>query len=179
MDLIASFSSHTVRSFHFFKIKGLIRNQIMSFLFDTGAAYSVIGVNHLIEPGHHADEDRKHRLRDLFIEEATRQGIKERSERLRAANNTAIVTYPCKCSDVSIEGTPPIDFFFDFSLGDINLPLLGGCFMNDCAYNHGIEGSVIVTGMRNNPGMELYRNIPTVDFAQAISHMERVGVLDI
>lgn len=175
MDLIASFSSQTVRSFHFFKLKGLIHNQIMNFLFDTGAAFSVIGVNHLLKPGQHTDEVKKQLLREAFIKESKRQGIKERGENLRAANNAMIVTYPCICHGVSIEGAAEMDFCFDFALSDINLPLLGGSFMNDCTYSHSIDGSVIVSGMKDNPGMGLYRNIPVVDFNRAVSNMQKDG----
>ena len=176
MDLIASFSSQTVRSFHFFKLRGLIHNQIMSFLFDTGAAYSVVGINHLLKPGQYTDENKKQQLREAFIEESKRQGIKERSERLRTVNNAMIVTYPCICHGVSIEGAAEMDFCFDFSLSDINLPLLGGSFMNDCTYSPSINGSVIVSGMKDNPGMSLYRNVPVVDFNLAVSNMQNDGL---
>lgn len=165
MDLIASFSSQQVHAFHFFKITGLINNQIMNFLFDSGAAYSIVGINHLVKAGDVKNKERViDRMRQGFIEEARVQGISERKEKLRAANNEPIITYPCVCHNVSIEGSAAIDFYFDFSLTEINLPLLGGSFMNDCSYSHPVGGSVIVSGMTDRPGTEMYRGLHVVDF---------------
>ena len=43
MDLIASFSGKKVRKAYFFNIYGLFGQKVMPFLFDTGAARSVVG----------------------------------------------------------------------------------------------------------------------------------------
>ena len=45
MDLIASFSSQKVNTFNFFILHGLLGDDDLIFLFDTGAICPVVGVN--------------------------------------------------------------------------------------------------------------------------------------
>ena len=45
MHSIASFESITVRTAHYFTLKNMFRDTDLRLLFDSGASYSVIGIN--------------------------------------------------------------------------------------------------------------------------------------
>lgn len=167
MDLIASFSSQRVRTFQFFKLRGILDDDTLTFLFDTGAAYSAIGINNLIpSKSNHESDEQLLALEKIIRDEIKKQGVSERAQRLKSANNIDIITYPCVSRGVSIEGSKQTDFYFDLALSDyINLPLLGSNFTDDCNYTHKINGQIIVSGMKDSPGAESYYGIKTLDFS--------------
>ena len=88
MDLIASFSSQRVRTFQFFKLRGILDDDTLTFLFDTGAAYSVIGINNLIpSKSNHESDEQLLALEKIIRDEIKKQGVSERAQRLKSAHN--------------------------------------------------------------------------------------------
>ena len=160
MDLIASFSAHKVKSSFFITIDGITPDGILYFLFDTGAVCSIVGLNSLFP------ENNAERLAftQLVRDELSIENISPRSESLRTANNQKLLTYPCVCHDVSIEGTAGRDFYFDFSFEDISLPLLGTSFSDDCSYSHSINSGLNITGVKADAGKAYYSGQKVLDF---------------
>ena len=161
MDLMASFSSRRINVFNFFYIYGMLDDNGLEFLFDTGAICPVVGVNNFFD-----DEDAKERreLEDILNEEIINQNVKCRPAPLKAANRQEVKTYPCVCNGISIERADVTDFYFDISFDDISVPLLGSSFIDDCAYNHTINGNVNITGIKNCAGASYYKGYNLLDF---------------
>lgn len=160
MDLMASFSSKKVNTFNFFYINGLIGDNELLFLFDTGAACPVVGVNSFFD----RDEEGRSVLEAVLREEIVAQDVKARPVPLKAANSQEVTTYPCVCHSVSIGNTPERDFYFDISFEDISIPLLGSSFIDDCSYSHVINGSVNITDMKDQIGKGYYDGYNVLDF---------------
>ena len=119
MDLIASFSSQKVGRFHFFLFHGLSRSDDLLFLFDTGAACPVIGVNNFFDK--EEDDKTQKVFKKLLQDELMAHGIDSRP--MKAANSQEVMTYPCVCHNVSIENASEMEFFFDISFSEISIPL--------------------------------------------------------
>ena len=137
MDLIASFSAHKIKTSHFLTVDGILKDD---------------------------EEEKKVTFKNILKDEITAQGIAPRTKPLLAANNQIVTTYPCVSHGVSIEGTSESDFYFDFSLQDVSLPILGTSFTDDCAYTHSINGNLTITGMRRNAGAGYYIGCKVLDF---------------
>ena len=166
MCSVASFNSRKVHLSHYFRVEGLIDNEILSFLFDTGASYTVVGVNNLFAAS--PDNSNIDLFRTCLSEEIAIQNIEERANPLRVANKDYIQTFPCVSHNVSVEGTPRIDFYFDLSLDDISLPLLGSSYIDDCAWSNSIKGKIVVTGIADNPGAAAYAGTKVLDFDRVL-----------
>ena len=163
MDLIASFSSQKVNTFHFFDINGILEeDKDLVFLFDPGAACPVIGVNSFFRKD--KDINDKIRLERLIKDELVSQNISPRSNPLKAANSHVVKTYPCVCHNVSIEHTAKFDLYFDIAFDEISIPLLGSSFTDDCGYSRAINGNLNITGMKTNPGFDYYKGYNVLDF---------------
>ena len=169
MDLIASFSSQKVNNFNFFAIYGLVGNDELFFLFDTGAACNVVGVNSLFRKGDDSIE-RMMAFEKLLHDELVAHGITPRQ--MKAANSQEVVTYPCMCHNVSIENTAKRDFYFDISFDEISIPLLDSSFIDDCAYSHAINGNLNITGMKNKTGAGYYDENNVLDFNAVVAKFE-------
>lgn len=162
MDLIASFSSQKVNTFNFFVLHGLLGDDDLIFLFDTGAICPVVGVNNFFREVR-SDRNRN-TLERILHNEIDVQGIVSRPVPLKTANNQEVSTYPCVCHHVSIENSTERDFFFDISFDDISIPLLGSSFIDDCAYSHAINGNLNITGMKPQAGVGYYSGRNVLDF---------------
>lgn len=171
MDLIASFNAHIIQTSHFITIDGILKNGVLHFLFDTGAVCSLIGTNSLFSDNEH--EKREKFIKILKNEIATQQ-IFPRANPLKTANNQSITTYPCVSHNVSIEGTEHSDFYFDFSITDISLPLLGTSFSYDCTYSHTTNGILSITSMKKNAGSDYYSSYKVLDFDIVMAEYEKV-----
>ena len=161
MDLIASFSAHKVRTSHFLTVDGITDDGVLHFLFDTGAAVSLIGINSLFQDD---EKDKIETFRRIVESEIESQNVIPRSNDLKTVTKQNVTTYPCVSHGISIEGTKQMDFFFDLSLEDISIPLLGSTFTDDCAYNHTINGILMITGMKDKAGSEYYNGYNVLDF---------------
>ena len=64
--------------------------------------------------------------------------------------------YPCRYQGVSVSGTNPGTFYFYIYPGNINMPLLGFDYLDDCSFHHGIGGSLIVNAIAENAGKRFY-----------------------
>lgn len=165
MDLIASFSSQKVERFNFFILRGLMGDSGLFFLFDTGAICPVIGVNSFFVRNDNPDySSNVAALTKILQDEIKTQKILARPKPLKTANNQSVTTYPCVCHKVSISNTPERDFYFDISLDEINIPLLGSSFIDDCAYSHAINGNIIITGIKEQAGAEYYKGLNILEF---------------
>ena len=100
--------------------------------------------------------------------EISAQFVRPRSVPLKAANNQAIETFPCVCHHASVENTEKRDFYFDISFADISIPLLGSSFIDDCAYNHAINGNINITGMKEKTGANYYEGTRLLDFDKVV-----------
>ncbi len=161
MDLIASFSAHKVRTSHFLTLDGITEDGVLHFLFDTGAAVSLIGINSLFQDD---ENDKKELFKKIVESEIELQHVIPRSQDLKTVTKQSVKTYPCVSHGISIEGTRAMDFYFDLSLEDISIPLLGSAFTDDCAYNHAMNGQLIISAMKDNPGSEYYDACNVLDF---------------
>lgn len=162
MDLIASFSSQKVNAFNFFVLHGILGDDDLIFLFDTGAICPVVGVNSFFRKG--KTDLNQDTLAQILQNEINAQGVLSRPVPLKTANSQEITTYPCVCHHVSIENTAERDFYFDISFDDISIPLLGSSFIDDCAYSHAINGNLNITGMKPQAGASYYSGRNILDF---------------
>ena len=162
MDLMGSFSSKKVNTFNFFYVNGVIGDNELLFLFDTGAACPVVGVNSFFDPDD--EEVGRTALEAILKEEIIKRNVKPRPVPLKAANSQEVTTFPCICHGVSIGNSPKRDFYFDISFEDISIPLLGGSFIDDCAYSHAINGNINITSIKENAGSSYYRGYNVLDF---------------
>ncbi len=166
MDLMGSFSSQRVNTFNFFHIRGILGDNSLIFLFDTGAVCPIVGTNNLFRQvdGFSEKKDRfEHILRDAI----TSQSIQPRQHKV--ANSQLVDSYPCVCHHVAIENTEEIDFYFDISLENISIPLLGGSFIDDCAYSHAINSSINITAIKERAGESYYNECNILDFDRVVA----------
>ena len=170
MDLMGSFSSRRLNIFNFFYVYGMLDDNGLVFLFDSGAICPVVGVNNFFDKG--ADIENRAILENILKEEISRQNISPRPIPLKAANSQEVETYPCICNGVSIENTAELDFYFDISFEDISIPLLGSSFIDDCAYNHAINGNVNITSMKEDVGKSYYTGYNLLDFNKVVARFE-------
>ncbi len=169
MDLIASFDSQKVNTFNFFFLRGIFGSSGLFFLFDTGASCPVVGINNFFDKD---DIESKRLLEKIILDEITKQDIAPRPEPLKAANSQPVTTYPCVSHGVSIENTKAQDFYFDISLDDISIPLLGSSFIDDCAYSHAINGNINITSMKPHTGADSYKYRNVLDFDEVSKKYE-------
>ena len=160
MDLIASFHAHKVKTSFFLTVDGISPDGILYFLFDTGAVCSLVGLNSLFPE----ENAQRQAFAKVVRDELSAAQISPRPESLRTATNQSILTYPCVCHNVSIEGTDGRDFYFDFSFDNISLPLLGTSFSEDCSYSHTINGELNITGIKADAGKAHYSGRKVLDF---------------
>ena len=165
MDLIASFNSQKVNAFHFFVIRGIFGNAGLFFLFDTGASCPVVGLNNLFDLGDVSNA--RSTFEQILQQEIIVQHISPRPIPLKAANKQPVTTYPCVCHHVSIENTAERDFYFDLSFEDVSIPLLGSSFIDDCSYNHAVNGNLNMTGVKPQAGAGYYLGRNVLDFDMA------------
>lgn len=161
MDYVASISAFKVETSHFLAVEGILKDEMLSFLFDTGAAVSLISPNSLFGAG---EEESRIRFEQIVKSELAAQRVDAWEKTYKTANNQDVNTYPCVSHGVSIGGSKQMDFYFDFTFDDVNLPLLGTAFSDDCSYSHTINGSLVITGMKDNPGFSFYSGRNVLDF---------------
>ncbi|MBO4396226.1 MAG: hypothetical protein J5819_07765, partial [Eubacterium sp.] len=143
------------------------------FLFDTGAACSVVGINSFFEKDNNPNyENEKESLKKIVLEEIQNQSVAPRAKALKVANNQEIQTYPCVCRDVSISNAGVMDFYFDIAFDEISTPLLGSSFIDDCSYTHSIAGNLNITAIKNKAGEDFYLGMNVLDFNKVISRFQ-------
>lgn len=72
MGLIASFESDIVKTAHFFNLRNMFVDTNVRLLFDTGATFSVIGINNILDS---LDESTHNTLKQILYEEICKQGV--------------------------------------------------------------------------------------------------------
>ncbi len=153
MGLIASFESDIIKTAHFFNLRNLFVDTNVRLLFDTGATYSVIGINNILDA---LDEATHNALKQILYEEICKQGVIKRENPLRTATGKALDVYPCVLHNAIIGSVTPFDFYFELTEDHLEEPILGRSYSDDCSYSHGIQGKIRITGITDNPGYRLY-----------------------
>ena len=161
MGLIASFESDIIKTAHFFNLRNMFPDTNIRLLFDTGATYSVIGINNILDS---LDESTHNALRRILYEEICRQGIKKRDNPLRTATGKALDVYPCVLHNALIGSVTPFDFYFELTEDHLEEPILGRSYSDDCAYSHSIQGRIRISGIEDKPGYRLYAKTAVLDF---------------
>lgn len=164
MQSLASFSASRVGRAYFIETNGFRRDGTnLVFQFDTGASMSIIGLNSICD-----GSDEKECLKDI-LENHISAFDKTSFDNATAKTVTLeeVVAYPCVISDISMMGVRIKKLFFHVVLGDINLPLLGFDFSDDCAYHHSINGDIDILAMTDMPGSKWYKR-EVIDFDRVL-----------
>lgn len=161
MALIASFESDIIKTAHFFNLRNMFADTYIRLLFDTGATYSVIGINNILES---LEEPTHNALKRILYEEICKQGIAKRDYPLRTATGKALDVYPCVLHNAIIGSVTPFDFYFELTEDHLEEPILGRSYSEDCMYSHGIQGKIRISGIADNPGYRLYAKTDVLDF---------------
>ena len=93
--------------------------------------------------------------------------------RHKVANNQVIESYPCICHHVSIQGLEEMDFYFDITFSEMNSPLLGGSFIDDCAYTHSINSNINITAIKDHAGKEYYTGYNLLEFDKVVAEYKK------
>lgn len=168
MDLIASFSSQKLKKFNFFTIRRMFGERDIFFLFDTGASLPVVGVNSFFRKDGDDYPPEKYRFENFLKDRIASLGILPRDIPLKTATNQDVESYPCVCRDVLIDTVTIKEFFFDVAFDEVHIPLLGTSFSDDCGYSHSINGNIIISSMKSNPGSGDYSGLNVLDFNQVV-----------
>ncbi len=161
MGLTASFESDIIKTAHFFNLRNMFTDTYVRLLFDTGATYSVIGINNILDS---LEESTHNSLKQILYEEINKQGIMKRDYPLRTATGKALDVYPSVLHDALIGSVTPFDFYFELTEDHLEEPILGRSYSDDCAYSHAIQGKIRITGVSDNPGYRLYAKTSVLDF---------------
>ena len=153
MGLIASFESDIIKTAHFFTLRNMFTDTYVRLLFDTGATYSVIGVNNILDS---LEESTHEDFKKILYEEIISQGVSKRDYPLKTATGKALDVYPCVLQNALIGSVTPFDFYFELTEAHLEEPILGRSYSDDCAYSHGIQGRIRISGIVDNPGHRLY-----------------------
>ena len=168
MDLIASFSSQKLKRFNFFTIRGMFEERDVFFLFDTGASLPVVGVNSFFRKDGDDYPPEKYQFEDFLRKRIASFGILPRDVPLKTATKQDVESYPCVCHNVTMDSVTIKEFYFDIAFDEVNIPLLGTSFSDDCGYSHAISGNIIISGMKTNPGDGDYLGLTVLDFNKAV-----------
>ncbi len=80
--------------------------------------------------------------------------------------------YPCKMDRVVISDTREITLFFYIYLGEAGMPLLGFDYLDDCSFQHRIEGDLIFVAFADSPGKRFYPE-KVIDFNKVIDRYNK------
>lgn len=166
MHSIASFESITVRTAHYFTLKNMFRDTDLRLLFDSGASYSVIGINNVYGA---IDEGTEELFLEILKDEIIKQNISMRENALKTATGDVVETYPCVLHQAVIGASAPLDFYFELAHVNVEEPVLGRSFSDDCAYSHSIRGKIRITGILDNPSFELYKSYNVLDWNKVMA----------
>ena len=107
MGLTASFESDIIKTAHFFTLRNMFNDTYIRLLFDTGATFSVIGINNILDS---LDESTHDAFKQILYDEITKQDISKRGYPLRTATGKALEVYPCVLHDALIGSVTPFEF---------------------------------------------------------------------
>ena len=165
MALIASFESDIIKTAHFFTLRNLFADTYVRLLFDTGATYSVIGINNILDS---LEESTHDTLKQVLYDEIKTQGITKRDFPLRTATGKALDVYPCVLHNAIIGSVIPFDFYFELTEEHLEEPILGRSYSDDCSYSHSIQGKIRISGISDTPAYQLYSKIKVLDFSSVM-----------
>lgn len=153
MQSLGSFSAKHVGKAYMVEVEHFRRDdESLFFQFDTGAHTSLIGLNSI------CDDNGKNRdiLNNLVCREITQIGILFQKPNSRTVTKEEVELYPCCISGISIMGTGSRKLYFHIYLGDINLPLLGFDFIDDCSIRHSRNGDMEIIAVPDDAGRRFY-----------------------
>ena len=166
MGLTASFESDIIKTAHFFTLRNMFNDTYIRLLFDTGATFSVIGINNILDS---LDESTHDAFKQILYDEITKQGISKRGYPLRTATGKALDVYPCVLHDALIGSATPFEFYFELTESHLEEPILGRSYSDDCAYSHSIQGKIRINGIADKPGYRLYASVNVLDFTSVMA----------
>ena len=152
MESIASFSLKKGAHAYFEYVRNFRRdNDEMLFHFDPGAGFSMIGLNTIAE-----NDDEKTILKSILQKTILEDQVVPYKNPMKTVTKEELTVYPCKKSGVYIGGVRLEYFYFHIVLSDINNPLLGFDYSDDCYYVHNIGGNIEIIGVASNAGERFY-----------------------
>ena len=153
MQSLGSFSTIKARKSYFVRVKDFRRDtEEIYFQFDTGASLSLIGLNTICDDS----DTNKEILRKIILREIVKNGVDSHQDSPKTVTEEEVTVYPCMLEGVSIMGTAPITMYFYIYLGNVNMPLLGYDYVDDCSYRHSIGGNIEITAVAENVGKKYY-----------------------
>ena len=152
MESIASFSLTKGNHGYFVFVKNFRkeRDEILIH-FDPGAGFSMIGLNTITQ-----NDREKEILKDIIIRRMSEESIKPYDYPVKTVTKEEVIIYPCRISDIEIGETHRDKFYFHLFLGDINNPLLGFDYSDDCYYIHRMGGDIEVIAVSDKAGEKNY-----------------------
>ncbi len=132
----------------------------MLFHIDSGASFTFLGLNCFCDEEDTSDYAL---LKSVIEDEITKGGYESVKHSASTATKEQVEMYPCKYDGVSVAGTLPITLYFCIYLGDIDMPLLGFDYIDDCSYHHTIGGELMINAVAQNVGKRFYPD-DVIDF---------------
>ena len=115
--------------------------------------------------------DKKDKFEQILKKEIVEQNVEARKHKV--ANKQLVYSYPCVCHHVSIQDAGEIEFYFDITFDDMYLPLLGGSFIDDCAYSHAINSNINITAIKERAGESYYIGHNVLDFDKVVAEYDK------
>ena len=172
MQSLASFSTIKARKSYYVRVKNFRRDtEELFFQFDTGAALSLIGLNTICDK---SIEDQNI-LRNIILKEINENGIEAHQDSPKTVTEEEVIVYPCRLDGVSIMGTTAVCLYFYIFLGNVNMPLLGYDYVDDCCYRHSIGGNIEVMAIADNVGRKHYPQ-KIINFNKVLDEYYRIKV---
>ena len=170
MDYVNSFSAMKAkRAYMVFVYDFHPDGTAMLFQVDTGASVTLAGLNSFCHP----DKKEDYILLKKIIEEAIEEGEFHHVKRSAStATKEEVEMYPCKYVGVSVSGTKPITLYFHIFLGDVNMPLLGFDYIDDCSLNHSVGGNLVVNAIAEHVGRRFYPE-KVIDFNAILERFQK------
>ena len=138
------------------------------FQFDSGSSVTLIGLNTICDN----DEERKNILKDIILEKVAQKGVSEHTITAQTVTRERITLYPCKCEGISIFNTIPKTLYFYVFLGDVNKPLLGFDYIDDCTCHHTVGGDFVILTVADDAGKRFYPE-KILDFGEILEEYEK------
>ena len=154
MDYFDSFSAFKQGNAYVVYVYGLHPDRItMPFQVDAGSAYTLLGLNSFYHPKKSMEYDL---LKKIIAEEIEGGGYESVKHSGITVTQEKVELYPCRYQGVSVSSTNPGTFYIYIYLGDVDTPLLGFDYLDDCSFHHGIGGNLIVNAIAENVGKRFY-----------------------
>ena len=166
MEYVNSFSANKAGKAFVVSVDGIHPDgKTLVFHVDSGASVTFLGLDSFCSP---SKKDDYKLLKDLIVAEIEDGGFEKVKKSASTATNEEVEMYPCKIDRVVISDTREITLYFYIYLGLAGMPLLGFDYIDDCSFQHRIDGDLIFVAFADNPGKRFYPE-KVIDFTKIIS----------